>query len=968
VREAVLCAAGGDIPVGGNCIQHSLSDRDELKGSNIVDIIPNGRVAACVVTDPDRLAGSGIQADEAITTGESVLFDQSQIPRDLHLYPSCCTNTAHFFLSSDPGRPALGNDACASTGAEASVRVIGDLIRDSCLTVLTIGNEASDPTFTVGVPVTGDCVLSDTDSILVHDLDSTRGKAYTSHPIHLGADAASSVVETENRDLCLTVLTIGNEASDSTVTVGVSITGDCVLSGADSFSVQYGTSPILTDYTSHHHHLGASGANSASLQGGIRTVSLSAVGPLGASCDRTGTIGCKSATFRSACRPPPVLFARSLPIIPPLRVPSSTHALSGGAPSYVPFTQLQSVVTILRDLQKDECLTLGHVKLAARRAMAALGYCSSPKPNAFFVEEMFVPHMFQGGADPLPPGDRPLDVLAMDKFHVAACTLCVTGNVVHSDCYWHLMRLPIQNGWVPHLSRFTFYPKYSASGADGNHLSASLYPGTVQKEIQAQLEAGICTAFPAAPPGVIVNPLGVIIKKSDIARAKNCTGVLIKCQPSLDAANAILKSKGLPVVKGRPITDATATGANEVMTTPPFSNSGIGDAVALISPGCVMGKLDVSRYFHQFPMAPSARWLFWFFYGLLFYRLNRIIFGAGPSPYVTSGYGAEVRKWVLHAKVPAVHFCDDWFTAGKRRPDTERFLRVIAAFFIACGFAMAIEKEEIGQRLVYLGVMFDSVKMVLSFDPASASSFASELREALVRIRIGKQLTSGEKRHIAGKLSHFSQVLQQGRMKITHWWAYFHHGCDLSAVGFSRLIEDSEWWLRQLDAWSLGDHSSCEYPILSSSVLATDPQKVVILQSDASGPDGFGYIWGFLDEVDPQYYSAQWGRGELILCDRSSHYAELRALDHFIRSTEFTDKVLFWVTDSQSAFYSVNKGTCHEYESRDLLSSILSRCDILHISVLAIWVPRDYNVLPDYLSHLAFNLHRSEQSGRCSSL
>ncbi len=67
-----------------------------------------------------------------------------------------------------------------------------------------------------------------------------------------------------------------------------------------------------------------------------------------------------------------------------------------------------------------------------------------------------------------------------------------------------------------------------------------------------------------------------------------------------------------------------------------------------------------------------------------------------------------MRKWVLHAKVPAVHFCDDWFTAGKRRPDTERFLSVMCAFFIACGFAMLLEKDEIGQRFVHTGVMLDS--------------------------------------------------------------------------------------------------------------------------------------------------------------------------------------------------------------------------------------------------------------------
>ena len=151
-------------------------------------------------------------------------------------------------------------------------------------------------------------------------------------------------------------------------------------------------------------------------------------------------------------------------------------------------------------------------------------------------------------------------------------------------------------------------------------------------------------------------------------------------------------------------------------------------------------------------------------------------------------------------------------------------------------------------------------------------------------------------------------------------------------------------------------------------MLANDPQKVVILQSDASGPDGFGYIWGFLDELDPLYYSAQWSVGESALCDSSSHFAELRALAHFISTTTLTDKVLFWVTDSQSAVYSVNKGSCHEAQSLDLLSFVLSRCDLLHLSILALWVPRDSNILPDYLSHLAFNLNSDATAGRSSDL
>ena len=410
---------------------------------------------------------------------------------------------------------------------------------------------------------------------------------------------------------------------------------------------------------------------------------------------------------------------------------------------------------------------------------------------------MFVPEMFQGGGSPLPPHERSLDVLAMDRFHVSACSCCSDAGFVVNSCYWSQMRLPIEEGWTPHIDVNNIHEVYSASGPDGNHKSATIFSNTVTKEIAAQIKAGICTSFPAAPSNVIISPLGVVIKASDIAKGKVFTGITITDQHSLDAVNASLLQQGLPLTKGRPINDVTATGVNAALLTPPFANSGIEDAIALIYPNCVMGKLDISRYFHQFPLAPSSKWLFWFQFGLIFYRMNSLIFGAGPSPYFTSAYGAEFRKWMLHAFIPVVHFCDDYLTVGDHNNHANHRLDLIAAFLIAIGFIMADDKKDFGQRLVYLGVLFDSVKMVLSFDPLAASSFHSELESALAAIKRGRHLSVGEIRHIAGKLSHFSQVCQSGRLHIRYWWAYFHHGPSLSPSGLDALFRDSDWWLQQ---------------------------------------------------------------------------------------------------------------------------------------------------------------------------
>jgi hypothetical protein len=45
------------------------------------------------------------------------------------------------------------------------------------------------------------------------------------------------------------------------------------------------------------------------------------------------------------------------------------------------------------------------------------------------------------------------------------------------------------------------------------------------------------------------------------------------------------------------------------------------------------------------------------------------------------------------------------------------------------------------------------------------------------------------------------------------------------------------------------------------------------------------------------------------------------------------------------------------------LTRILHYCDLYHLQVLALWVPREQNTFADYLSHLSMYLDRSTVSG-----
>jgi hypothetical protein len=139
------------------------------------------------------------------------------------------------------------------------------------------------------------------------------------------------------------------------------------------------------------------------------------------------------------------------------------------------------------------------------------------------------------------------------------------------------------------------------------------------------------------------------------------------------------------------------------------------------------------------------------------------------------------------------------------------------------------------------------------------------------------------------------------------------------------------------------------------------PEHISMVVSDASGPDGFGYYWGAIDNEDFSVYAKRWGgKYEFI----SSHTGELQALRHYLEFNFTTgSKVLIWVTDCLSAMFTVNKGRCREESGLKVLEEILDLCDEYKVQLLALWVPRENNMLGDFLSHLCVIVNREEYEG-----
>jgi len=424
------------------------------------------------------------------------------------------------------------------------------------------------------------------------------------------------------------------------------------------------------------------------------------------------------------------------------------------------------------------------------------------------------------------------------------------------------------------------------------------------------------------------------------------------------------RRRGIPLSR-RISTDATATGLNRAAYTPPFRYPTIGDGLALVSRDCWLAKGDVSRYFFEFPLAQEAWWMFVVFFMGQLWMYTRCCFGFSPCPYYCSTWSAEFRSWVLAENVPCSHMVDDWLTCGKTRECASSNLRKIADVLTAVGLTMSLEKEEVAQRLVFLGILIDTVRMSVSIDATQAKGFCLQLQGYLELIERGAHLDAGTVRHVCGKLNWYAEVVQSGRMKVRSWWDLQRHGSLLGHKRRQDVIADTRWWIALTSAWSESAMGGVEYPILSGDELLRTPELIYVVQSDASGEDGFGYVEGELYETNPSYLSKRWSEVDF---PEHSTAGELRALAYWVEHTTVRKKLLLWISDSQAGVWSVNKGRCHDVHGNRWLSDILARCDMYHLQLIALWVPRHLNELPDYLSHLASYLGMDRVEGKATQL
>jgi len=576
------------------------------------------------------------------------------------------------------------------------------------------------------------------------------------------------------------------------------------------------------------------------------------------------------------------------------------------------------------------------------------------KPDGTDVHAMYDPQVFIPGLFRLDPKSYSLKPEVMLEYHRLSCPYCCLYSTVQPNCYFSTMIECITYGWDIPCKYSNIQPLYRIRG---NYEAVQRFPTSCDKEFQDMIQDNVvieCDRRNAK----FLTPMNAIMKNSDKIRAKVLVNTIITDQNSLNVANEKLTVMNQPKIKVRLAVDHTGTGLNAQTYTPAFRYPNIGHALSLVIRDCYMALGDVQRYFHSFPTSINHRFYFCVEYGGKVYCYTRCSFGGSASPYYTSTWSAEFKRWLKYVfGIDSAHIVDDWFFVHADKEIACAKLATCSYMFHSAGFSMNQDKNKIGQQVVHLGILIDSVTMTLRFEETQATGFRIQLEYYLSILLSNDNIEHSLIRPICGKLNWYAEIIQSGRLHIRTWWLYEKHGKDLYLPTKLRLINDTQWWISLLKSWETNKSSGYEYRILSADRICNEPFTIYVIQSDASGDDGFGYYHSWLDEIEPHFVSKQWPS----VLDSSIHSMlfELYALEDFLQYECYCrDCILIWITDNESASYSVNRGNCKDPASYTTLSNILYLCDLYHIELLALWIPREENQMADYLSHLSTYINR----------
>ena len=178
-------------------------------------------------------------------------------------------------------------------------------------------------------------------------------------------------------------------------------------------------------------------------------------------------------------------------------------------------------------------------------------------------------------------GRRRLCIQAWREGHLAHCQPCQEAGEVAPSCYMSRLLRTIERGWAPtprkeeyeSLNWRSFEDATEIVSAERNGPAAGAFRGSLTDSLEELISAGVVKEVSPAESRknpVIVNPVNMVLKNSDIVRARMLYGIDLVDDDSVRRASALLAEQGERKIKLRPVFDMRKSGLNSCFAPVPY--------------------------------------------------------------------------------------------------------------------------------------------------------------------------------------------------------------------------------------------------------------------------------------------------------------------------------------------------------------------------------------------------------------
>jgi hypothetical protein len=590
---------------------------------------------------------------------------------------------------------------------------------------------------------------------------------------------------------------------------------------------------------------------------------------------------------------------------------------------------------LARNLMKEELLAVS----------ASSKFISLMKPSALCASEMCTTLNMSAGLTPIADCDLVPEAMKVDhlRMHFACDGDCYFWKLYEvARCGW---RLPNQDFKVRRITR--------------NHSPFDSFGSYSQEAFDKQMSlAGAVEEVPFDEE-VVINPLLSVIRNSDMWRAQG-VGVCVTDEASLREANLRLDAP----IKVRVCLDAGASGQNANQPDFPFSYASIQDAVALMTPGCFMAKLDLAHMYLTLGLSLESRQFFGFTNRGRRWRYKRMPFGVKLASCVLTAFMAEVLEIARFEGVMlAIVYVDDWFIVGATYAECLKNMKIIMAILKRHGWSIEETKTTLPcQRTEFIGIELDSISMTVSIAPEKAESVLFKFKRA-AQMMNDSTLSSTLVRSLAGNCMWFSSVVNTGKIYTFPLFKLVRLIDDRKA-GHARcqvLFQKAfSWWQKTLECWISGAVMRSNVRVICSNLVSSS----IVMQQDA-GDEGLGYFWVTVkDDFKHLQFAACLLPSSTDTIPSSSTFKELSTLAWALPlHIEWSDRLLIVVFDSSAAAFAINHGASSSDSCMSLIETIYMTCDSFNITLVALWVPREQNTFSDMLTHICVHNRTTHLEG-----